>query len=232
MWIQKCIDMAATFVSSGNIFTGFAPERSYSFRDYALQSGFPAARTYIESKIHYGEKIGHSAEHEFMSLIKEYETAIRIWDRLANEQGWENDDFKIFDDAFLDYHPLGNDSYLAYCLGNGWEEYTLIEHANRCWNLSNPDKEQKPTSFPEEALKTALKRFDEATERERNKLLKDLDHHTRGISVEGMSEEGLKATFGDRAVCIIYVQNRMTRDAEVSARMRADVEQQYACRPQ
>ncbi len=221
------MDITAKRRRSRVTFLGFDPESSPNFSDYALQSGFPTACTYLESALYYGEKRSESNEDTFDKLLKDFQKSHHIWDRLVKEHGWQKEDFKLFDDTFMTYAPLGNDTFIGFCLANQWEDYELITHANSMWNVANPDQTPKAVSFPEEELATRLLRFDQASALVHKKGIDDLNHYTKGADITGMNESRLYETFGDKAQSIVYIQRYMERDQEISERLRRDLITQY-----
>lgn len=227
MWIQKCVDMSAFLKEEGHVFLGFDPEKAPSLEKYALQTAYPF-RSFIESKIHYDMKRGKSAEHSFNTVVDEFKTANKVWNRLVTEHGWTADDYPEFDDALLDYVGPGNDTYLGYLTASGRaEEYQLIEFANKCWNAENRDKPQKAEKLLQERALITLQRYDEAAEKERQKGLKDLHHYTNGADVSGLDADALRKTFGDRAQSIIYVLGYMEKDANHAIRHRKQLIEQF-----
>lgn len=227
MWIEKCIETAKKLIADGHLFFGFDPETTPRFESYALQSAYPVAHTFIDSKIDYGEKCGVSPEDSYTRVLEEFLLAQKIWNRLVTEQEWTSENFRLFQKSFLDYKGLGNDTFLSYCISSKWEEYEIIEHANRCWNNANPNEKPKPTSLPHERAATELKRFDEANQKVREKGLADLHHYTKGQNIDGLNDRQLAAVFGDNAQCIIHIKNYMANDEATSIRLRRDLVKQH-----
>ncbi|PZO88348.1 MAG: hypothetical protein DI626_01920 [Micavibrio aeruginosavorus] len=230
MLAQKCKDIATAYLSSGRFYQGFDPDNSPDFTDYALQEAYRPYRTYLDYCIAVGEKYGSSQEDVLSNVSKEYETSLKIWNRLVSEHDWQPQDFQLFDDIYLDHCKGG--TYLSYCVSNDWDEYQLIAYANQCWNTDNKDKPQKATEFPEEKAAAKLARFDVATEEYNRKMLDDLHHYTKGADISGFNKEELHEHFGSAAVSIIYIQDRMLKNEETNQILRSDLQKQYAPKAQ
>ncbi len=211
----------------GETFMGFDAQTSPNFEEFAMQSGFPAARTFLESAVYNEERPNVTREQKFAELLNEFDTANRIWNRLVTEHGWEKEDFGVFKDIFMTYIPIDRCTYLGFALDNKAEEYSLIEHANRTWNVHHPDQTRKAESLPEEELASRLQRFDEAHALERQKNLDDLHGYTHGADITDMNNDKLRSVFGTNALSIIHIRGSIERDAQTTERLRTNLIEQY-----